>query len=125
MADQVKRNTKGQFAKGGKGVSPGRPKLPEDLRRARQMSLEDRIKFLAYFLGLTRAEISKIDKSKLTIAEWGILRAYRDNDTMQIQYHENRLWGKPTEVIDLEGSVSIENKYKSMSEDELIQALGK
>ncbi|GEM_PF-4926132 len=81
-----------------------RKKVPEDVKIAREESYASLLRAIAAVEALTDSDISKVDKSKLTMRELLILEAYENKDYKAILAFQDRLYGKPTESskIDLD-----------------------
>lgn len=93
---------KTSFKKGHKGVSPGRPKLPEDIKAARKMSYEEMCMTVISVRLSTPEELRKEDLEKMPLGRRAIVNAYIKMDYRGIRDYEDRIWGKAKESMDVD-----------------------
>jgi len=93
------RNPDGTFKKGVGGG--GRPALPDEIKEARRLALEDMLRAVAWARALTTAEAKALDPEALTLGERVILKGYIGSDVNVIKMYEDRLFGKAKETIDI------------------------
>lgn len=93
-----------QFKPGQSGNKSGRPKLPEDIRKASKLTNEEFIRIANRFFSMNRGEIQEtLQDPKATLLELivgGIaVRAAKDNDHMRANFLLDRTIGKVAETI--------------------------
>jgi len=102
-----KRNQKGQYLPGTVGTSPGRPKVPEDLKQAFRALSMDALNVLKSIM--LNPEARDSDRSK---AADSIL---------------DRAWGKPAQAIEMSGGITEArvdiSKLSDTQTDALLQAV--
>lgn len=96
--------SKTTFKPGQSGNPNGRPKLPEDIRKASQLTNEEFIRLANRFFAMSRAEIQEtLQDPKATLLELivgGIAaRAAKDNDHTRATFLLDRTIGKVAETI--------------------------
>jgi hypothetical protein len=96
----VQQDSKGRFVKG--NSSGGRKPLPESVKKARALAFEVLIKNIIEVRNMTTGQADKkLNDSKTTLGERAIISAFVEKEYKQIEYYENRLFGKPKDNIDL------------------------
>ncbi len=89
------------FKEGESGNPGGRPKLPDDIKEARQMSLEEFLRYIISVMKLTPSEVKEINMDDMPLGKRAILNAFAKNDYKAMKDFQDRLWGKAKESIDL------------------------
>ncbi len=89
------------FKEGESGNPGGRPKLPDDIKEARQMSLEEFLRYVISVMKLTPSEVKEINMDDMPLGKRAILNAFAKNDYKAMKDFQDRLWGKAKESIDL------------------------
>lgn len=92
------KKTGGRDFKPGEG---GRPRLPEDIKKARQMSLENFLRCVCEVELMTPNEVKGINLDELPLGKRAIINAYAKLDYRAIKDFQDRLWGKAKESIDV------------------------
>jgi len=88
------------FKKGHKPASPGRPKLPADIRAAKTLSYEEMCRTVIEIRSFTPKKIKGLNMEEMPLGKRAIINAYIKLDYNGIRQYEDRLWGKATETID-------------------------
>ena len=91
----------------------GRPKLPDDIRAARNLSYEDMCRMVIEVRGMSPKDAEK----KLKQCELGmraIITAYLNLDYRAIKEYEDRLFGKAKDIIDIDTPKDIKIIYENI-----------
>lgn len=120
------KNPTYKFQKGHKPVSPGRPKLPADIREARNVSYEEMCRTVIEVRNMTPAELKQVDLENIPFGKRAIINAYAKFDYHGIQQFENRLWGKAQETVNMkleknENTLNVELLLKDLPDEYIIK----
>jgi len=96
----AKKKPRGKpFEKGNAGG--GRPALPDDIRAARAMSYEEHLRTIMEVRRMTPAELKKMNMETMSFGKRGVITDYAKNNTAGIKIHEDRLFGKAVEKMEI------------------------
>lgn len=94
------------FQKGQSGNAGGRPKIPDDIKKAIQIGRENMARVLIKIEGLTIGDAKKIDAESMTLVERLILKAFTSGDHHAVKIYQDRVYGRAKESIEIEGNLN-------------------
>ena len=106
------RKTGGKDFPKGNSYSPGRPRVPEDVKLARQMNKEEFTRLCNKYINCSGDELAAILKDKSTpaialIVVQILAKGIHAGDERRLRFFLDYMIGKPTEEINIKGDISL------------------